>query len=421
LHDSMRERDDRTASNTSATRTRSRCAALRGRALLLVLGCFSAATLGAQEAPLRRPAFQAGGVWESWRFATPLPVDTERVERISQLSFPLGVVIPLGPRWTFDVSGAYAMGSVQLTDTTGARTRTIDLRGPTDVKLRLVGHIVGDALLLNLGLNAPTGLTRLGTEDVAALRLIGAPPLRMPSPTLGNGLGGTAGLVLAQQAGAWALAAGAAYEVRASYTPIDAAVAGIASTTELDPSDAVHLSLGADRLMGPHRLSFIASYDLYGKDQIALNSNGGAMLGGSYQLGPSVSGLMLLELGVPGMQELSLALVNRYRSRYNGLDGHSVDGSSGNQFDARLHARFGVPRRFGWWLGIDGHVDTGLDVDQSLATAAMSAVGGSLGLSLPLGAVALEPAIRASLGSVDTGARSSRATGLGASLTIVRR
>ncbi len=417
----MRERDDRAASNPSATGTSTRCGGRRGGALLLALGWLSAAMLGAQEAPLRRPGFQAGGVWESWRFATPLPVDTERVERISQLSFPLGVVIPLGSRWTFDLSGAYAIGSVQLTDTTGARTRTIDLRGPTDVKLRLVGHIVGDALLLNLGLNAPTGLTRLGSEDLSALRLIGAPPLRMPKPTLGSGLGGTAGLVLAQLAGAWALAAGATYEVRASYTPIDAAVAGITSTTDLDPSDAVHLSLGADRLIGPHRLSFLAGYDLYGKDQISLAANGGAPLGGSYQLGPSVSGLMLLELGVRGMQEFSLALVDRYRSRYSGLDGNSVDGSSGNQFDARLHARFGAPRRFGWWLGVDGHVDTGLDVDQSLATAAMSAVGGSIGLSLPLGALSLEPAIRASLGSVDTGARSSRATGVGVSLTMVRR
>ncbi len=76
-----------------------------------------------------------------------------------------------------------------------------------------------------------------------------------------------------------------------------------------------------------------------------------------------------------------MAIVDRYRDNYRGLDGRRVDGSNGNQLDARLQARFGAPRRFGWWFGIDGHVDSGLDVDQSLATAAMSAIGGSLGLS----------------------------------------
>ena len=394
---------------------------LRWSVSALTCVLLDAALLGAQGVQLRRPHLQGGGTWASWRFADPVPLDTERIERVSQFSIPLGVVIPLGERWTFDVTGAYAIGEVQLTDTGGARSRTLDLRGATDVKLRLVGHLARDRILLNLGLNAPTGLASLGGEELAALRIVGAPPLRMPSPSMGNGLGGTAGLVLAQRAGAWALAAGASYEMRAQYTPIDAVLAGISSTTDLDPGDAVHLSLGADRLIGPHRLSLLANYDRYGKDAISLTGAGNVAIGGPYQLGPAYSGLMLLELGVPGMQELSLAIVDRYRSDYRGLDGRRVDGSHGNSLDARLQARFGSPRRFGWWFGVDGHLDSGLDVDQSLATAAMSAVGGSLGLSLPLGAVALEPSVRGSVGTLDTGVHSTRATGAGVSLTLVRR
>lgn len=397
-----------------------RCA-LRHMTVAMAMASLVGGPLSAQVATLRRPLLQAGGTWATWHFDTPIPADTDRVGRVSQFSFPLGVVIPLGSRWTFDVTGAYAIGEVQLTDTSGARTRTLDLRGATDVKLRLVGHLASDRVLLNVGLNAPSGLSSLDGEELRALRIVGAPPLRMPSPTLGSGLGGTAGLVLAQRAGSWALAAGASYEIRSQYTPIDAAVAGITSTTELNPGDAVHLSLGADRLIGPHRLSFLAGYNRYGKDAISLTANGAPQAGGAYRLGPSYSGLMLLELGVPGMQELSVAIVDRYRDNYHGLDGRRVDGSNGNQLDARLQARFGVPRRFGWWFGIDGHVDSGLDVDQSLATAAMSAFGGSLGLSLPIGAVSLEPSIRGSVGTFDTGAISTRGTGFGVAVTLVRR
>lgn len=399
-----------------------RCAGvLRSAIASLVLAAVLPCVLAAQTTSLRRPLLQGGATWASWRFETPIPSDTSRIQRVSQFSFPLGVVIPLGDRWTFDLTGAYAMGEVQFADSTGARARTLDLRGATDVKLRLVGHLASDRLLLNLGINAPTGLASLDGEALQALRIVGAPPLRMPSPTLGSGLGGTAGVVLAQRAGSWALAAGASYEMRAQYTPIDAAIAGITSTTELNPGDAIHLSLGADRLLGPHRLSFLAGYDHYGKDAVTLTANGTPQVGGTYRLGPSVSGLMLLELGVPGMQELSVAIVDRYRSAYQGFDGQRVAGSSGNQLDARLQARFGVPRRFGWWFGIDGHFDTGLDVDQSLVTAAMSSAGGSLGLLLPIGAVALEPSIRGSIGTIDTGALSTRATGIGASITLVRR
>lgn len=414
--------------STAAQERSTRCPGVgsRGASLaamlcvVLTLGAHPS-TLAAQVTSLRRPLLQGGATWASWRFGSPVPSDTARIERVSQFSFPLGVVVPLGERWTFDVTGAYAVGEVQFADTNGARGRTLDLRGATDVKLRLVGHLASDRFLLNLGINAPTGLASLDGEDLAALRIIGAPPLRMPSPTLGSGLGGTAGVVLAQRAGSWALAAGASYEVRAQYTPIDATIAGIASTTELNPGDAIHLSLGADRLLGPHRLSFLAGYDHYAKDAVSLTANGAPQVGGAYRLGPSISGLMLLELGVPGMQEMSIAIVDRYRSEYKGFDGRRVAGSSGNQLDARLQARFGVPRRFGWWFGVDGHFDTGLDVDQSLVTAAMSSVGGSLGLSLPIGAVALEPSIRGSIGTLDTGALSTRATGIGASVTLVRR
>jgi len=394
-----------------------------GRGAMLAaawLGCAGVAV--GQDGPVRRPTLLAGARWESWHFASPLASDSLHVDRVSQLSLPLGVVVPLGERWTFDVSGAYAIGRVQLTDSAGDNGRTLELDGPTDVKMRLVGRLIGDALILTLGLNAPTGLTRLGNDEVQALRLLGAPPLRIPSPTLGSGLGATAGLVVAHQFGEWALATGATYETRATYTPIDAAVAGLSSTTELDPSDAVHLSLGADRLFGEHRLSFLTIYDVYGKDRLTLTQpGGGSAITGHYQLGPTISTMALLELGIPGMREMSIAVIDRYRTSYRGRDGLTVSGSSGNQLDVRLRAHFGEPRRLGWWIGGDARFDTGLDVDNSLATAAMSAGGGSLGLSIPLGAVDLEPAIRASIGSIDTGASSATATGLGFSISLVRR
>lgn len=386
-----------------------------------LLPLLTAAPSAAQGRAGRAASVATGVVAESWRFATPLAVDSGLVDRVTQLSIPLGVAIPLSARWTADLSGAYTIGSARLTDSLGGNSRTLDLRGPTDMKLRVVGRLVGDALIVTAGVNAPTGLTQLGGDELTALRLIGAPPLRMPSPTLGSGLGATAGVVVARQVGPWAVALGGSYEARAAYSPIDVAAAGAVAISDLDPSNAAHLTLGADRLLGEHRVSLLGSYDLYGEDRLTFTGGGAGNTSATFQLGPTVAVLALIELGVPGMQELSIAAVNRYRAAFTGIDGETAVGSSGNSIDTRIRARWGGEGRLGVLLGAEGRFDTGLDIDASLAAAATTAVGGTLGVSIPLGGISLDPAVRAVIGTIDTGDVRTRATSLNFTLAIGRR
>lgn len=390
-------------------------------AAVTLLPALTAAPLAAQGREGRAASAATGVVAESWRFATPLPVDSGLVDRVTQFSIPIGVAIPLSARWTADVSGAYTIGSARLTDSLGGNLRTLDLRGPTDMKLRVVGRLVGDALIVTAGVNAPTGLTQLGGDEVTALRLIGAPPLRMPSPTLGSGLGATAGVVVARQVGPWAVALGGSYEARAAYSPIDVAAAGAVAISDLDPSNAAHLTLGADRLFGEHRVSLLGSYDLYGEDRLTFTGGGATNTSATFQLGPTVAVLALIELGVPGMRELSISAVNRYRAAFTGIDGETAVGSSGNSIDARIRARWGGAGRVGVLLGAEGRFDTGLDIDASLAAAAMTAFGGTLGVSLPLGGISLDPAVRAVIGTIDTGDVSTRATSLNFTISLGRR
>jgi hypothetical protein len=354
----------------------------------------------------------------SWSFATPLDHDSARVKSLSQIALPFSVVVPLGDRWTFDASGAYTTGQVKLEDEDGNDAGSLDLNGPTDVKLRLVGRVAGDAVLLTLGVNAPTGLTKLDDSEVVALRAIGAPALQMPAPTLGGGFGASAGIVLAREMGSWALAFGTSYELRSSYTALEAEIAD-GATTDLDPSDVTHVSLGADRLIGGHRLSLLATGDVFGDATLRLQSGGGEAEG-TYKLGPAFSFLALLELGVPGLRELSIAVIDRYRSSYQGFDGATAEGSSGNAIELQARLRTGQPGRIGFVVGADAWMDTGLEVDNSIATSAATAAGLLLGVSIPTGTYALEPFVRANFGTVDTGPRSTSATGLGFGVTLRR-
>lgn len=403
--------------------------AARGLALaafvFLVTGT-AARTAQAQERLLGGRTGETGVVYERWSFSGGVPRggasgDSIRVESASQLSVPITVILPIGSSWTFDAYAAYATGEVSLDrpDSTEGGTSTYQLNGLTDVKLRLVGALRGDNLLLTLGLNAPSGTTGLDREQLKALQVLGAPALRFRTPSLGGGVGGTIGLVAAQEIGGWAWALGTSYELRGGYRPIEALVAG-SSQPDLDPGDAVHLSLGTDGLLGPHRMSVTLSGDLYSKDQLTFDVGAGETKS-TYTLGPSYGAEWQLQLAPGRFRELALYVVDRYRTQFKDNEGDKVDGSSGNELDAGATALIGRAGRTGVLLGLDGRFHTGLSVDNTIATAAMRAFGATAGLSMPAGRLDVRPFVRAQLGSIKNGGESSSASGLSGGLTFGTR
>jgi len=354
-----------------------------------------------------------GGAFSSWRFSTAASQDSIAIEKVSQAALPFSASFAVGA-WTFDAGVALSAGKLSL-----ASGRTIDLGGLTDLRVRAVGHLVGDRVLLVLGVNAPSGKTKLVGDEIDAVRVLGAPALRMPVANLGIGPAGTAGLVFATRAGEWTVGVGGSFEARGKYSPIESQIAGVALPTDLRPGNAVRASLGLDRVFGSARFSLLLATEVYSRDRIELQAPGGGVIATSYKLGPQLLANAFLELGVPGFRTFTVTVADRYRTKFTGPSGTRAAGSSGNALEVGIQGITGVAGRTGFFFRVDGWVDGGLEVDNTITTAAMNAVGVTLGLSIPAGRASVQPFLRGQVGKLDTGPLSTTATGFGAGLKLV--
>jgi hypothetical protein len=381
---------------------------------LLLVAAFSFGTVR-WSAAQDRGAVQLEPSYRSWSFRTPVPNESLTVKRASQFALPIGATVRAG-RLTVDASAAYSVGRVGLE---GAPA--LELSGLTDVRLRGVFRVVGDNLLITAGVTAPVGADRLSGQELQAIGVIGATALGFGVPTLGNGFGATGGVVLAWRAGGWGLGFATAVEARGRYTPIEALIAGVRSPTDLEPGNAVRFSLGADRLVGRGRVSFLVATDFYGESRLLVNRASGSGLASTYQLGPQFAGSASFDLGVRGFRTFTITLADRYRTRFTGFDGKKAAGSSGNIFDGALEFVTGAPRSTGFFLRADTRLDSGLEVDNSITTASMTSGGLSVGLMAPVGRLTLQPFVRGQAGKLDTGPASSTAIGWGFGLAMVLR
>jgi hypothetical protein len=293
------------------------------------------APLAAQDRLVPARSAGTGPVFERWSFGSGLlqpasgGAGTVELESVSAWSVPLSASIGFGERWTFDLSTAYSNGTVKLRSADASLgTDSYALSGLTDVRTRLTARLAGDAIIATVGANVPTGTTSLDAEQFAALRVLAAPALAMQTPALGTGFGGTAGLVASRQIAGWAWAAGASYELRQTYTPV-AFAAGVAAP-DVNPGDAIHLTLGADGLLGEHGMTVALSADLFGDEELEVTAGG---TGGSgtvtTRLGPIFTIDWQLRVASTRLRELTFYLVDRYRTPYE-RGGIEVEESSGN-------------------------------------------------------------------------------------------
>ncbi|MDF2773077.1 MAG: hypothetical protein K0S86_2572 [Geminicoccaceae bacterium] len=400
------------------------------RAAILAASVFavhsaSSPPLGAQGRLVGYRTSTLGPIYERWSFGDGLYQtalaggDSVRVEGASQLTLPISLSVPLGERWSVDLSGAYASGTVSLASAdTALGVSRYRVSGLTDLRLRATGRVVGDNVIVTLGVNLPTGKTSLDAEEFSAMRVLAAPAFGFQTPTLGLGAGGTAGVVVARQVAGWAWALGGSYELRNAYDPVT-------FVGEMNPSDAVHLSVGGDGLVGRHGMTVGVSADLFTKDRLApLEPPGGGASGAAAaetQLGPIVTADWQLRVATSRFRELTLYAVDRYRTKYK-RGGAAVDGSSGNYLDAGVRGVLPVSRA----SAVLGHLNvrnhTGLRSDNSLATAAITSAALTLGLVQDLGnGYALQPFARAQAGRAKTGNNSASARGLAAGVTLGMR
>ena len=413
--------------------------------LLVAAPLLSVARAGAQERLVGGVDAAATPLLQSWRFGSAAPIgDSLAVTGASQLSIPLAVRVPVGRRLTLDLTGGYALGAVSVraagatgggagaaTGAPAGATTTRRLDGPTDLRVRATAQLVPDRLLLAAGANLPTGTVRLDGAQFDAVRVLGAPALGFRTPVLGTGPAATLGLVLVRQVGAWGLAAGSAYEQRGTYTPLEATIAGVRTPTDLRPGGAVHLSLGADRLVGAHRLAVALTGDVYGGDELRLptaraaSPTPGAPTPAAdvarYRLGPTLGASAELQVATTRLRDLTLAATHRYRAPFTGPEGTRVAGSGGHFLDASAAGAVGRPRGRALTFAVEGRYQTGLAFDNTVTTAGVASAGLTLGVDLPAGGSLLHPYAQLQQGRLDTGAGSTSITGLAFGLTLGSR
>jgi len=380
---------------------------------LALVGAVSA-PLAAQEALLPSAGWGVGMGMSAWYFSESMPQAGGPLRAVAEFALPFRVRTVFG-RWTMDLTGAGMYGAAAFIPPDSVEDgegRLVSLTGPTDLKLRVGGPIVGDNLLLTLGLNIPTGKVGLSGDETNALQALGAPALRMPVASLGTGAGATLGVVRAFDLGGWALALGASAEQRSEYSPIALALASGTSETQITPGMAMHFTAGLDRPVGQSRLSLLVVSDIFSEDALAISDDPSAAT--SYTLGPQMTALSRLEFNGKGWRSGELQLSARMRSQFSDAAGEKVEGSSGTYIEGSLGGILGGEGRTGLILGTDFRMHSGLTFTDALVGAATTAAGLSLGWESPRDRSVFRFVLRGQYGTFDTGV--TKTTGMGVTL-----
>ncbi len=173
---------------------------------------------------------------------------------VRQVSFPVGVVVPIGRRLSLDIGSAYV-----TTRRTGLNDEVETITDFTDTQVRAAYVFGRDLVVASLLLNLPTG-PKTDATQVQVTSAVSSNFLPFPVNSYANGTSVTAGLAAATQAGAWNLGAASSVRLSADYRPF------ANSTFEYQPGVEGRFRLGADRLVGSSRLMLGATFSTFGDD-----------------------------------------------------------------------------------------------------------------------------------------------------------
>jgi hypothetical protein len=392
---------------------------VRGIASTVAVALVASRAAQAQEALLPSSSWGLAPSVAAWHFSSPVTQSIGPVSDVLQVAVPLRIRARFSDAWSLDLSGAVSSTIIHTGSdaAAGVGTNVISLTGLTDVRARLTGPLFADGLAFTAGVNLPTGMTKLNSDQTAILQTMASPALKMPVGTLGMGLGGTVGVVGAQQVGAWALALGASVEERTQYTPIEIALSGATADTKLTPGTTLHFTAGADTPVGEQNFSVLVVADIYAKDQLSVTNGNAAPTTSSYKLGPQLSVLGRFDLASSGWREASANLGVHMRSGFTDEAGVTVPGSSATYVDASLYGIRGGATGSGFIIGVDARHDSGLTFTSSLVGAAATAAGVTLGVDRPGSFTTTRFVLHGQYGQFDTGV--TKTTGFGASITWV--
>lgn len=162
------------------------------------------------------PVIGGGVFWEGYQFGT---ADVANVNRLSLLTVPVNLSVPLDPRVSFQLRAAFAHAQLSRADGSDAV-----VSGPTDTELRL-GLNLGSPRRSMATLSAvallPTGTSRHTIDEAEVAGVIAADllPFRISHWGSGGGFGASAGAI--RPIGDGSIGASASYLLAREFEPIE--------------------------------------------------------------------------------------------------------------------------------------------------------------------------------------------------------
>lgn len=200
-----------------------------------------------------QPGLVAGIDGRRYSFEDGFPVKS-----IQQWAFPIGVIVPVGARFSFDIGTHYV--STRVTSASGSHDT---FNGLTDTQLR-ASYVFGrDFLVTSLMINLPTGKEQTSGRDFTVASSVSSNFLLFPVNNYGSGTSATGGVAIATPIGRWNLGLAGSLRVNAAYKPFSDASS---SSIEYKPGVETRLRVGADRLVGQSRLAFGFTFSTFGDD-----------------------------------------------------------------------------------------------------------------------------------------------------------
>jgi hypothetical protein len=180
-----------------------------------------------------RVAVRAAVFGETYSFD---PGPGVRFSRISEITVPLGVTVPLGRFGDLHLSSGYV--NVQL-ESDSVADQTIS--GLLDTELRLSWNAIPGRLLVFVNAGLPTGTETVTLEELSVVTVVATDVIGFAASTVGSGGGVGAGFAGAVPLGrSWALGLGGGVRGPFSYQPI------VGDTNTLRPGIDVRLRAGVE-------------------------------------------------------------------------------------------------------------------------------------------------------------------------------
>lgn len=338
----------------------------------------SAGALPAQS--FRESSVRLGPQFYSYSIKTPIN------EKVSQVAFPLFVLVPVLRGLTVDVGTSYATAhhERQVPDSTGSgfTVKESDLSGLTDTQIRANYTLGADFVVLTAGLNLPTGSATVSPAELDAATRIGSDFLSFPISGFGSGLGMTGGIAVARPAGAWNLGFAASMRRASEFEPFKDA-AGVA--TKFQPGAEVRTRIGVDHPFGTGRISVGLTYSKYGDDKANATT---------FNTGDRYIGQVAVSSSLKNGVDYSVVVWNLYRSA--GTLINESASPSANITNAMMV--FGV--RGPADIAIEPSVETRVFTQQGARTSFLANLG--LRFFINRGSWAVVPGFGFSLGQLET-------------------